>query len=622
MTRRSAIALLAIWLVACQAAAPQAKAPSGAAGDMARQVAAIAAPNAEVVDQPFEDLLASLDLNAKFGARSAEIADQIRKTRGAVAAARASSSVSSGFRLTRVAEAVGTFSVPLFATQLATSLDPLTKRSQTITTPGRPYANTENGENSFTTTTLSIAETYTGAGSRVTGTVRWSYSTITIETKTGATLVHLTDDRELVGEIDVCPDAAGAVPATLKVTSAIVADIAGVTTTRKSTGNSSFEGKVDDRASLLSVAQQQKVEASSQSTAGSGGYSSSTAATWNASGAGFLGGFDVGSFTGSITPNGATSAADAAKAAGWDTALDAYALEPSYTKAQDLWRHGRCVVVVASDYSAETPIEVADQNKSQHDEQVDVASETKFNATLRQRFSGSVTAAINASLNGEKALEPNKLESAGALTYKAPAEDGKKATATLQSTSKRGIGTLLLDFHTGGALTLTITGTLTGDQPFNGGFGNNSVRDKVTMGPFTFQKGPLDAFVAMGTWASDTHQEFGYGPVLMVCDGHETGPAQLVARMETRGASKVWVIDPRNSVAATGIGTMDCTTTSPQGSSKSPGAPSDGSSAGFFLRALGEIVIPQEGGSVAVHGTSNAGGQWQAQGTASATTKK
>ena len=614
--------LVTVAVLACQGATPTAKTtPSGPIGDVARQVASLAASNAELTDQPFDDLLAKLDLSKAFGARAGEITDQIRKTRGAVAAARASASASHGNRFASAVAAESTFSVPLFAAQFAATLDPLTKKNQTFTTPARPFSSTENGDNTFTTTTLNITDTYTGTGSRVTASVRWSYSTITIETKTGATLVHITDDRELVGEIDVCPDAAGAVPATLKVTSSIVAELSGAKTTRKSTGNSAFKGTVDDRASLLSVTQQERVEASWESATGNGGYGSDTSATWNASGAGYLGGFDQGSFSGSITPNGGASASDAAKAAGWDTVLDAYAVEPSYQKAQDLWRHGRCVVVVASDYNAETPVEVAEQTKSQHDEQVDAGSETKLGVKLRHRFAGSVSAPITASLSGEKTLEPNKLDGAGSLTYKAPAEDGKKATATLQSTSKRGIGTLVLDFHTGGALTLTITGTVTGTMPFSG-LGEASVSDKVTMGPFAFQKGPLDAFVAMATWTSDTHQEFGYGPVVMVCDGHETGPAQLVARIETRGASKVWVIDPKSSVAATGTGTMDCTTTSPQGSSKSPGAPADGASAGYFLRALGEIVVPSDGGTFAVSGQSSTGGRWQAQGTAVATTKR
>lgn len=588
---------------------------------MARQIAAATATNAEITDRPLEDLLASLDLARAYGARAPEIADQIRKTRGAVAGERASNSASSGHRVASLAAAAGTFSVPLFATQLATTLDPLTKKAQTISAPSRPYANTENGESSFTTTTLNIPETYTGAGSRVTGSVRWSYTTITIETKTGATLVHLTDDRELVGEIDVCPDAGGGVPATLKVTSAIAADVAGVRTTRKSTGGSTFLGKVDDRASLVSVTQQQRTETATQSAAGSGGYASSSAATWNASGSGFIAGFDVGSFNGSITPAGTTSITDAAKAAGWDTALDAYALEPSYRKAQDLWRHGRCVVVGAKEFSAETPIEVADQNRSQHNEQVEAASETKVSVTLRHRFAGSMSAPITAALSGEKTLEPSRLDSAGTLTYKAPAEDDKKATATLQSTSRRGIGTVVVDFHTGGALTLTLSGTVTGSQGFGAGFGGATTSDKVTMGPFQFRKGPLDAWVAMATWTSEIHQETNYGPYAMVCEGRESGPVQLVVWSETRGGKKVWVVDPKNSAAATGPGTMECVTSAPGSASKTTNQ-TDGSSAGLFLRAIGEIVIPQEGGTLSVSGQSNVGGQWQAQGTVVATTKK
>jgi len=59
--------------------------------------------------------------------------------------------------------------------------------------------------------------------------------------------------------------------------------------------------------------------------------------------------------------------------------------------------------------------------------------------------------AITTALSGTKTLEPNKLESSGSLTYKAPDEDDKKATAKLQSTSKRGIGTLVLDARRDGS---------------------------------------------------------------------------------------------------------------------------------------------------------------------------
>src|SRR6185295_10165391 len=96
---------------------------------------------------------------------------------------------------------------------------------------------------------------------------------------------------------------------------------------------------------------------------------------------------------------GSASAADAARGAAWDIALSGYALSPAYKAAQDLWRHGRCVMVTASDYGAETPINTLAQERSQHDEAVDQSSETKFSISLKHRFGGGAPSApTNASL--------------------------------------------------------------------------------------------------------------------------------------------------------------------------------------------------------------------------------
>jgi hypothetical protein len=99
-------ALLALAVLSCDVvpgAAP--KGPTGSAGEVARevgrQVAAIGATNAEVVDQPFEDVLAMLDLPKTHGAVAAEILDHIRKTRGAVSARASASAFSRPRRASR-----------------------------------------------------------------------------------------------------------------------------------------------------------------------------------------------------------------------------------------------------------------------------------------------------------------------------------------------------------------------------------------------------------------------------------------------------------------------------------------------------------------------------------------
>jgi len=621
--RRLAIAFVSCALFACQPAVPATKTPPpGTLGDVARQVTALVAPNADVLDQPLEDLMTRVDLQKAYSGSAGGILDQVRKTRAAVAAMRASASSASGSHLASVAHAVSEFSVPFFAKLFADSLEQLTRTAETLSLPGRPFSSTESGPDSFTTTTLSDTESFTGSGPQVTGMLHWTYTTITVSTKPGgATLLHLQDDRELVGVITVCPDASGSVPASLHMSTKLIADVAGTTTTRSSTGDVTFTGKVSDQAALTTVLQQTKIETSSTSAAGTGGYSADYSVQWTAGSSGGLldGQLDTSSLGGSLVARGIASDADAAKGAGWDTALSAFAMNDAFKSAQALWRAGRCVVVMAPDYTAETSIRVEEQTKPQNDEAVDADSETKFSVKLRHRFDGgSLTQPITANLSGDKTLEPNRLDSAGTLTYKAPAEDDKKATATLKSTSKRGIGTLVLDFHTGhDALTLTIKGTLNAQQPYPGGIGSVTTSDNVSFGPIEFKKDG-DHWIGKGTWTDSVHEVSEYVPVRQVCDGNESGPAQFLARMETRGNAKVWVIDIRNSAAASGPGTMDCVVSSP-GATQRASYPTNGSSAGQFLILLADIVIPADGGSVAVQGQS---GDWHAQGTATGTTKK
>ncbi len=59
--RRMWIALLAVALVACETV-PTAK-PKGPTSEVERQVVTILAPSAQIVDQPFEDALALVDLS-------------------------------------------------------------------------------------------------------------------------------------------------------------------------------------------------------------------------------------------------------------------------------------------------------------------------------------------------------------------------------------------------------------------------------------------------------------------------------------------------------------------------------------------------------------------------------
>jgi len=621
------VAVLA--LLSCNALPSAKPAPSGPLGDVVRQMQAVTAPNADVVDRPIEDLLARLDLQKAYGASANGILDQVRKTRAAVAAMRSSTSGTAGPRLASVARSVGAFSIPVFANEFAAFLDPLTQAGGTRSLPARPFSSQENGADSFTTTTLSTTETFSGAGSKVTASVHWTYTTITISTAPGgATLLHLQDDRELVGTIDVCPDGNGTVPATLHTTTKIVAQTSATTTTRNSTGDTEFAGSVNDQAALTSVTQRNKVETSWESASGNGGVTADTSVTWTVGSDGSLIGahMDESSFSGSIVARGAASDAEASAAAGWDMALTAFALDPAFKSARDLWRAGRCVVVMAPDYAVETPIKVEEQTKSQKDTAVDESSETKFSVKLRHRFEGgSLAQPITANLSGEKTLEPNRLDSTGTLTYKAPDDEGKKATATLRSTSKRGIGTLLLDFHTASqALTLTITGTLKSANTFA-----TDIQDQVTIGPLEFKKQGGDVWEATGTWTTRIHWMVNAAGSYQTCDGSETGNVTWQARTEKRGKDTVWVIDPNDADFDDGSGTLNCFTppVTIRGVTIGGNTTSDspGGSGGIFAFDLGSFTVPAEGGQIPVGGatgTSAGRGGFVASGTAKAVTKK
>jgi hypothetical protein len=94
---------------------------------------------------------------------------------------------------------------------------------------------------------------------------------------------------------------------------------------------------------------------------------------------------------------------------------------------------------------------------------VDKGSTTQFEIGIGHRFGQAVSAKITAELSGKDTLTPDLIEKPpGTLTYVAPDEDGQDATVTLHTTSKQGIGSLTLTFHTGGKrLKVSINGKMT-----------------------------------------------------------------------------------------------------------------------------------------------------------------
>ena len=432
IVRRLAASILAVVLISCDLLpGAKAKPPSGPVGDIARNVAELLAPGTEGKDARFESFLADIDFAKAFGSRAAEISDQIKQARADATKAK-SSSAPAGGRLASVGAVFGESVTIEFAKTLADSLDELTKTSATHEYPPLPPSpHPVDGATSVTTSTISQTESVSSVGPQVKLTLNWSYRETTKDKTSGATLVDISEDRTMVGAINICPDGQGAVGAFVDVKDKFTGFANGVTTTLTATSGTVFTGYVGDNAMLQNVHETVQDKQSWESASGSGSYEATLSATSNADASGSTsGGLDGNSFQGAFTASDAAAAVRGAKAAAWSFVLNGHSLAEAYQSAQKLWRNGRCVMVTAPDYSAETPLEVADQNKPQHDESVDQASETKFSVNLKHRFGGLLSQSVTAALSGQKTLEPNRLESLpSSLTFKAPDEQDKKATA-------------------------------------------------------------------------------------------------------------------------------------------------------------------------------------------------
>jgi hypothetical protein len=589
--RHLAIVLLAAAVIACDKLPTGTPArPSGPVGDAAANLAALAAPSATYVDLPFETFLKELDLPKQFGARADKIADQLRASRAA--ALKPKSSTSAGARLAAPAAVFGESVGTEFGQKLADSLDQFTKVAATHESRPPASVSAQRDEGTVTNTTLSKSEVIRSSGSRVDLSFRWTLATVTKDAS-GATLVDLNEDVLMEGGVTVCPDDTGSVGSAVDMHQEFKGVVNGVTTTHGKSSSSVFTGHVDDAAALTNVRQVFQDKQSWDTSSGSGHYDVTFAATYTVHGSSTLtSGYDQSSYTGAVHDADAAGLERLGTAASWDMLLDTHAMTPVYRTAEKLWRNGRCVVGVVSDYRAETPIEIAEQQKPQHDETVDRASETKFNVNLKHRFGGSISAPITANLtSGGRTLTPNRLESSGSLTYKAPDEEDKTATVELKSTSRRGIGTLLLDFHTGGqALTLTISGTLKLTRTF---LGTVEVTDTVSVGPVEFKKSFGDFWEGTGTWTAQTRSFVAVAGTTQTCTGSQSGTVTMLATFEDRGGRKVWIVNPLDG-SSEGTASSSC-----------PGEINvEADAADQFLGAFDQFVIPEDGGTMAIHGSS------------------
>lgn|GEM_PF-3488840 len=414
-------------------------------------------------DVELDAFIEGLDLKASFGERSEEIIEQWRNTRieAARGLERARAQTGRGPGLAAPSSQYTpdpSFMQGLFGWFFASWLDELTQKGGS----GRKQqtrGGTEEGQTTSTTSTLDETVELSASGSRVTAVLHWVYHTKTVDKATGATLLEAAEDRTMTGVIDVCPSGEGLVPASLdSAIKHVAVKSGGSSTTLILTTNSAFSGHVNDQAILGGVDQETKTSITGPFGTATGALSVARG-TWSPTYGGNAGGRGL-------------AVLELGQAGAYMYGADG--LDP-YEEAQRLWRNGRCVVVQA--YGVETPVRVAEQETALHRENVPVGREEEFEVTLRHRFGGdTLSQPVEAMIaTGEGELDPERLDPApGEVTYSTGQEG--ETRVRLQSTSKRGIGTLVLRFETRPAKwkgTVTYTYTYSASAYDGGGYGSS-----------------------------------------------------------------------------------------------------------------------------------------------------
>ena len=492
----------------------------------------------------------------------------------------------------------------LVKNDLPSLLDPATAGTADETATGSDESTSPTpGAGAGAVSTISQSITDSVVASQVQITIHRSESVVVTDAQ-GAVTFEKTDDRTVTGVMRVCPDISGVSNASMHAKIAIdatthpgAAGRVGVHTVGHAETNSSFTGQVDDDAFLQTVNQDftrtsdWKVTAAAQ-----GGPAREHAGTLDvafngisttADGAGEVSvqGMDLGGMTtdGSVTGDGTQ---DMLTNAIGGAALDLLAITPSYKEAQRLWRNGRCVVVAAPDYQAETPLRTDAQETSQHTENVDQASSTAFAVSLHHRFESSALAhdVVADLAAGDKSLDPPSLPNgAGTLTYVAPEENGKDATVRLSSKSNRGIGTLVLTFHTATVkLQVDISGTQNVIDVFPA---------TLTISPIVLTTRPDGSFE--GTGSSNMVGSLGpCSPAFL-----ETGAIGLTARHSTPpdGTSTgQWSVVSEKIPSNSDV-TFNCEGQTIGAALAPLGYAYD------FVAALGTMTVPDEGGTLSLH---------------------
>jgi len=491
----------------------------------------------------------------------------------------------------------------IFQGLLADALDPAT--AETVPAGGidlpmpAPSSTTKSDGTNSASVTGSASAHLTAAGSVVTVRLDVSEHIVVTDASTGAAVADVASEDVLTGLIDVCPADNGTSAGSLDEQYTLHTSRAGAGFTATGTfgGVATTTGHVDDTASLTGIDGDFSYKQEQSSTSGGGSPATGTGTLGETMSTQTPGGaVGSGAFTSHITGSSATGTVTGNDLSfGSQSAGELFTwLWPSYTEAQRLWRSGRCVVVAVPAYNAQTPVRISAQGTSQHREEVGTGSQTKFTVQLKHRFGGPPRAPVDASItSGGVKLDPLHLDGApGTLTYTAPGDQGKTASVEMKSTSRRGIGRLVIEFETKPkSLQVSITGTLTT------GLSILRVSANVTVGPVVLVK------TGDNTWEAQAPIKDSYtftSPVPCAGSGAESGTVHLTASRQARGDTTVWVVHPdpaQSHVSAQST----CRLT--VGNQFSGG----GGYALKFLTAVGDVTVPDAGGSVPVANSRNLG---------------
>lgn len=457
-------------------------------------------------------------------------------------------------------------------------------------------ASNEGGQTSNVqvTTTLDVGV----AGSKVSVTIQKN-THATVSDSTGAPVFDETRAHKLVAKIDVCPTPAGIVDGSVDnvLTSAANAypgsgGRVGSTATASATSTSTFAGHVDDSAVLGNVTQDYAHSEEFKRTASAnGGPQASREGQFTFSESGVNDGVPVGgdwslkigdhsASTGKVDGSGDVTASMIVATA-FSEADDYATVNLAYVASQKLWRTNRCVMVTSPTYNVES--ELVPSGLPAHSEDVDQGSSTPFDAGLKHRFEAPLTASIKAELiSGKEKLTPGAIQKPpGTLTYEAPSEDGKDALVKLTSTSRQGIGTLVLLFHTGGQkLKVSIVGTMV-----TAGFGV-SYTTKVTVKDLQLERLPDGSYAGTAPATAEIQLRIADCPRPYV----QHGTLRLTAtreKVEDPSLPARWLVkwDPATQFSGTGA----CLGV-PLDSFTGPTGPVAG-----FMTVLGDLVFAAAG---------------------------